>query len=300
MLKNIWMTLALAVTVGSLGGLTGCQADNQVPAQTPVIQQAAVQKPAAGEAVIPVPASQEAVKAYHWSGLIHENYPITVNLEEKDSILQGSLVYTNTAAQTPIRLLGRVIHYTDGQEAFSFAEMAANGEHTGDVDGNVTAAGGFEGHWRAPSIVTNKNGSYVYIEGNRYTVSLSNHSMDTPPVFSWDSTAADCLGTYRYSYGENSGGGTLKLFKRDGKLMCSISSNTAAPAFNMAIVTDKECTVRDGRIICRLDTGKNSAAPHVFEILPFRDFAVVRFVSGAWNGYFGMGATIEGQYLKID
>lgn len=243
--------------------------------------------------------AQNTPKSYSWRGLINNKWPVQVYLEVYDGIIQGEMIYTKTTNKIPIVLLGEVGEPDEnGVKDFFFNEMSETGEMTGHMYGKVTANGGFSGSWLAPNKITwDDNVGYTVKEGKEYTLNLSQATIKPTKPLSWEIDIANCQGKYSFSYCKNGRFGELLLTSKGDKLICKATGITSAPQANQAIVDETACEVHSKYLTCNIDDDDN----YMFKIIPFKNFAVVRYTedSNLAFGYFGMGATIEGVYLKM-
>lgn len=238
-------------------------------------------------------SSQDCIVSYYWSGLINKKIPVEISLEKKGRIIQGQIVYTKTENKTPIRLIG-----TSYENVFQFREITNDASITGFIKGEITADGGFKGTWTAPprNIQKDDEDSYDFVYGKEYSINLKSCKKRTSKLFSWAINVEGAVGEYSYTYGENLTSGTLQLFKRDGRLFCTVGSVTYAPSYNIAEIIEQECTWKDGRLVCIVDEDEDFSCG--FEIFPFSEFAIIFYLEGYDICGFGHNATIEGIFIK--
>lgn len=242
--------------------------------------------------------AQSQPVSHSWNGLINGKWPVQVYVEAMNGIVQGQIIYTNSKAKTPIKLLGSA-----AKDEFELRENDANGNITGFISGKITSDGGFSGTWKAPGrLVKTGSLSFDYKEGKIYSLALSKCARPSPdPLISWEIDLKYCSGTYCYSYGENLACGVLKLSEKAGKVLCTIDAATSAPSFNMAKVEERECVVLHDRLLCTLSPEETySDGECQFEIIPYRDFATINYIDRKNRCGFGMNATIAETYLKSD
>ena len=246
--------------------------------------------------------ARNQLDSYSWNGMINGKWPVTVYVETMNGLVQGQIVYTNSKAGTPIKLLGNI-----NNNVFDIWENDSNGEKTGYILGKITQDGGFSGTWKAPDKMVETSGyKYEHKEGKQYSIVLSKCNKPSPspspspaPSISWAINLDDCYGSYSYIYGMNLACGDLKLTKIDGKVFCEITSVTSAPSFHTARVEKHECVLLSDRLLCTLSHKETySDGECQFEIIPYRDFAVVNFIEGRNSCGFGMNASIDGIFLK--
>lgn len=245
--------------------------------------------------------SNSDVKRYRFQCLINNKYPVDLTFELYQNMIQGQIVYTNTKNKTPIYLLGNVLSYDKGGYEVFIREMAPDGSTTGIIRGKITEQNKLEATWNAPDkYIETKNGKlFDYVQGKSYPMHIlkiadKETSLYSDKIFDWKPNTNNAYGTYYYSMGENCASGKIEIFPKNKKIMCNIYTNTSAPSFNMAIVEEQECVVKNNRLVCTL----SSEAPCQFVILPFKQFVAVEYINDARNCEFGMNATVEGLYLK--
>lgn len=233
---------------------------------------------------------------YDWQGAIGGKIPVSVWLETRDGLIAGEIVYTKTKEKKPIRLLG-----TASQEYLYMKEMV-NGLVTGFIAGTVKD-GVFEGIWRMPDKIKEKNGDYEFIDGKELSIRLV-AAPNQSGSFRWEYDPDALAGQYVYSYGNNAAGGAVDVARaKDGSIEFSIGSHIGAPSFNMVDVPAIEPDAKEpGKIKGRLLGNRilhEMDADCAFEILFFNDFLVIRYLEGrTCNGWFGRGAGIEGQFMR--
>lgn len=241
----------------------------------------------------------QKVQQYAWEGTINNKIPVSVWLEIKDNLVAGEIVYTKTKEKRPITLLGRVIDIEDKIQIW-LREMLPTGQITGIITGEISQ-NLFVGTWSTPDKITDNGHSFERIEGKSYSIQLSTSKEITIPSSVWQFHPENASGIYSYDYGPNSQSGIVELkLDQAGAVEFSIASHTDAPAFNMAHIPldiDEEKavgTLQGNRIIYKAEN------PCAFEIIFFNNFLEVQILPDKeCSPFFGMGATIEGIYKKI-
>ena len=226
-----------------------------------------------------------------WTGEINGKIPVSVWFEHKDGLATGELVYVNSKARTPFRLLGT--YDTSGESpSLSLKEMLPGGLVTGMISASIKD-GVLEGFWMAPEKIKETGTRYTIKEMQQYPLKLTKAGT-APGSFHWEHSPESVTGRYAYTYGPHHNSGTLDITSTpDGGVSVEIHTHTAAPAFNMADVDPTPGERTGNRIVCSVD---DSCA---FEVLLFSDFAKVSTLKGReCDGWFGRGAYIDGDYQK--
>ena len=241
-------------------------------------------------AVVTFADNSTELKAYDWQGNINNKIPVSIWVEIKDGLVVGEIVYLNTSAKTPIRLLGTI-----EDKNLDINEMLPDGTIAGVISG-IISGDNFTGTWSAPQKITkDTRGNFNSTEGKSFPMSLSKGVAAHTP-FSWDFIPSGLMGKYCYSWGEYGYNGTIVL-KASGNeythVEYEINAFTSAPSFNMAVTGPQQGEITGNRLLNELEEGC------AFEMLFFNGFIVVRYLDGNnCFGYFGMNATVQGIFLK--
>ena len=238
-------------------------------------------------------AAGNAVERHAWQGDINGKIPVSVWIEIRDGLVVGELVYTKTKGKVPIRLLGEA----DKAEV-QMREMLPDGLVSGYISGSIKGEV-FEGTWSAPGKNIEKSTGFEYVEGKSYPIRLS-RSGAVPPPFRWEHAPESLEGAYRYSYGENSAYGIIRVAKaRGSSLEYSIEATGAAPSFNMANLPEGlegnyvKGSLKGNRVVHEIE------GDCAYELLFYNGFVVSRYLEGRFCvGWFGRGAEVSGTFLK--
>ncbi|MDL2216101.1 hypothetical protein LJB81_00040 [Desulfovibrio sp. OttesenSCG-928-M14] len=240
-------------------------------------------------------AGPETVYRYGMQGTINGTIPVSVWLEERDDIIVGEIVYTNTKEKRPIPLFG-----TTHMGTSNMVEIFPDGLITGSLSG-VLFEGRFEGTWTAPDKVVEKGTRFERTPGKTYPILLSPSPVQAKSVdWGYDPDALE--GEYRYSYGKNNAAGTVIIGKpKAGTVEYRLDAHIGAPSFNVAQIpmsgpgdTARETGELQGNFIY-YERGPNCAV----EIYLFSGFLVTRYPEGLYcEGKFGHGASAAGVFMK--
>lgn len=107
----------------------------------------------------------------------------------------------------------------------------------------------------------------------------------------------DRYGLYHYQYSEEGSQGSLQVEKLGkDKIAFSIFSVTSAPARNIADV-QKDTVSLTGNSFVYTIPGSDSCA---FKVSFYKGFVQVNYTKGYCSGQFGMNATVDGVFVKVD
>ena len=235
--------------------------------------------------------NSDQAQRYSLQGEINAKIPVSVWFEIKDGIVAGELVYTKTGSNTPVRILGTS---ESGGANVRIYEIFPDGVITGIINGALKD-GAFTGTWSGPGkMKESADGRYSFTEGKSYPI-LLRKSDAKPGNVAWNADSASIPGTYRYSHGKNMGQGEVVIHSVDSTAAeLEIHSVTNAPAFNMADIDKRQCTIVDNAILCEADE------TCAFNIRIAGDFLTIDYLEGRYCvGYFGANAHVTGTYLKM-
>jgi len=248
--------------------------------------------------LVPVAFAQSAT-ALDWKGTINKkiHFSMWTDIYDIESgLVVGEVQYAKGRA--PIFLIG---NWTENNRNFYLKEMLSDGTISGIFEGDVEN-GLFKGKWHSLGKVIRKDGQFNYKEGSNYSFEAFEQGQGYE-TYDWVLDADKVAGTYRYNYGEYQGEGTLVVRKdSDKRLAFQISSVTRAPSFNMAQLPSSDSGESNwayGRLNGNqllYEVNQDCAITIDF----YNDFAQVQYVKNRYcQGYFGMGATVSGDFLKI-
>ena len=92
----------------------------------------------------------------YWTGAINSTIPIVLEYTIEDSLLVGSITYTNTKDKKPIKIIGNI----QNDKSLRLLEFDPTGNITGIISGFSTEAK-FKGDWFSPK---NKKGAKVQFD----------------------------------------------------------------------------------------------------------------------------------------
>lgn len=248
--------------------------------------------------VLAVPAAfSQSASAMNWKGAINKkiHFSMWTDIYDVNSgLVTGEIQYAKGRA--PIFLIG-----SWKNDTVSLKEMLPDGTISGLFDGTANYQQ-IKGQWRSLGKIIEKNGRFSYKEGKSYPFDAANQGQGHEP-YNWVLDPNKIAGTYRYSYGNLQDEGTLVVRKeKDGRLAFQINSTTSAPSFNMAQLPSSdggESNWAYGRLNGNqllYEVNQDCAITINF----YNDFAQVQYVKDRYcRGYFGMGATVSGDFLKI-
>ncbi|HXB07056.1 MAG TPA: hypothetical protein VNW04_08070 [Puia sp.] len=216
---------------------------------------------------------------HFWTGTINGKIPVFLWLAEKDSTLQGEVVYTNTKNRTPIKLAGE----RDNYDQIKVCEFQADGMITGIFFFNKIGATS-SGKWYSPS----SDKDYVLALNQKDTV------LKVDTGFAPEAIAGD----YGYQYGKNGPQGSITVHRiRDGRISFDIGCVTSAPAFNQATVGLDTVAIQNDRFTYTLRDSRQC----IFQVRFYRDFLIIRYTKGyeGCEGSFGANATVEGVFYRV-
>ena len=272
------MKKTLLACVLGVSLLVAAIVDNTMPFAYSV----AVASPAAG---------QESTKElYAWQGTINDTIPVSVWFEVKNGVAVGAITYTKTGSNKPIFLLGKTL---SGKGSFYLNEVLPDGVFSGTIEGSVEGDI-FSGTWTGPDTVREKGSDFVTKEGKVFPITLHKND-NTPKGHDWALNTASALGNYAYSYGKYQPHGTGAIHALDAdRITIELFGSRGAPSYNMATVDALDCQRQGNSFFCDLD---ESCA---VTVQVFNGFIKVGLVEDRnCLGYFGMGAHVEGSYIKL-
>ncbi len=219
----------------------------------------------------------QAKKDISWMGYLQKNVPVFIHYQKVDEVISGEIIYLNTAAQKPIKLIGTI----DEGNNYRLLEFENSGNITGIITGK-SENGQFVGNWFSPR--------------TRKSLDLKLTAKDTSIVSEkLTANTSDLFGTYNYQYSKEGNMGTLSLEKLgNGKAIFSLNAVTSAPARNLADIEKDTVDINQGKIVYKVPYSENCEITVMF----YKGFAHAFYSKGPCDAVFGHNATAEGIFLK--
>jgi hypothetical protein len=213
------------------------------------------------------------------TGTLNGRTPIFIHYQLDSNILIGEITYLNTKAHLPIRLLGTI----EEDKSYRLLEFDKKGNISGIIVGKPTSTS-FAGTWFSPT--------------TRKELDLKLMPSDTlisSPSFKPDSKML--FGKYHYQYGENGYQGDFELSKvNDTKAAFQIISLTdVEKGPNTAEIPKDTINFKGDNFIYKLPGSDNCE----FKVTFYKDFVYINYTKGDCESQFGLNATIDGIFLKV-
>lgn len=221
-----------------------------------------------------------------WKGHLGKDIPVFIHYHQlpESQLLEGEITYLNTKAKMPISLTGKIKQ----SGAVHLTEYNPEGYVSGVIDATIKGDS-LTGKWHSPGTPTPK------------TFALRLHQSDSLiPTESSAVKPQNIFGKYHYQYGEKGYEGNLEFRKINAhQAVLSLFSVTSVPARNIADGVDNDTIslpVKTNFIHKVYDKGSCKV-----ELQFFKNFVRVTYPKEAdCKNTFGMNATYEGTYYKID
>lgn len=233
---------------------------------------------------IPVDSSKMRFSKTHkeeksWAGNLGNDIPVFIHYYLDDSVIIGEITYLNTKNRVPIKVRGTI----ESNNHYKLLEFEKNGNITGVITGTPNDSI-FKGVWFSP-----KSGKEIDFSLKRKD-SVVNANME-------DVNLSKIFGRYHYQYTETGYQGDITIKQLAGsKVAFGITSVTEDPARNVAQIEEDTITILGPYFTYKLPESTNCE----FDVKFFKDFAFVKYGNGDCNGQFGLNATIEGLFLKVE
>lgn len=217
----------------------------------------------------------DASPIYAWQGNLDGRIPVLMWYRQVDSVILGSVFYTNIKDPQPIKIIGTI---TD--EEFLINEFLPDGQISGYWH-FTTSPDAAEGTWSSPT------------DDKQFNISMMH--IDTPVSIDKIGIIKSVAGTYTYSVGEEGPTGHLSVEHiESNKYIVNFEKVTGPPAHNIPSLTD---TVRlQGHTILYSSTEYGDCS---FKIHFYNGFAIVTYLNGKASCGFGHNAFIDGIYMKL-
>lgn len=208
-----------------------------------------------------------------WTGTIRGNIPVFMHFALKDSVLAGELVYLNSSNKKPIRILGHL-----APSMYMIKEFSDSGLISGTWSGTYSNDS-LTGQW--------------YGGNKEFSFSLLPKDTSIDKTISFTPGKID--GTYRYQYPKEGGMGEVSIKQLDAAhIIFNASCITGAPAYHMATVEDD--TIAINNYVAQYENPEFGNCK--FSLHFFNGFLVIQTAENAADCGFGMGAGVDGIYIK--
>jgi hypothetical protein len=209
-----------------------------------------------------------------FDGTINGKIPLSLTLTFDGGTVFGQVVYKKKGI--PITVIGH-----GSEKILFFHELMPDGQVTG-----IYAA-----ELKGDKII----GTWNAIKPNTKELALVVTKTQEKAVVR--NALKSVTGTYQYSFGEEGGGGEMKVQQMGkDKIAVSFSNVTAAPAYNMAEVEKTVLKYANNQAIySNNDNGKCQ-----FKIIFLENGARVAFMENAYDCGFGHNASTEGNYIRVN
>src|SRR5579862_309387 len=214
-----------------------------------------------------------------WIGSLNNKTRIFIHYQLDSNLIIGEITYLNTKDKLPIRLIGTI----EEDKSYRLLEFDKTGNITGVITGNPNETT-FNGSWVSP-----KSKKELSMELAKKDSSIS--SVDFTPG------REQVFGAYHYQYGDKGYNGYLEINKvGNDKIDFDIMSLTNLERGpNIAEVEKDTITMAGHSFIYKIPDSDSCEFKTTF----YRGFAYVNYTRGYCVSQFGLGATIDGIYLKI-
>lgn len=212
-----------------------------------------------------------------WLGSINKT-PVFLHYSLHDKVIIGEIIYLNTKSKTPIKLLGTI----EEDKGYRLLEFENDGNISGIITGNPEKQV-FNGSWFSPK-------SRKELKLKLALKDTSIESADFAPNYK------DIFGTYHYQYSEEGYSGDFEIKKLNhNKVAFNIISVTGAPGYNVAEVPNDTIQMTGNNFIYKLPDTDSCE----FKVTFYKDFLFINYTKGYCIGQFGMNATVDGIFLKV-
>jgi hypothetical protein len=214
-----------------------------------------------------------------WAGTLNGGIPIFIHYQLDSNIIIGEITYRNTKEQLPIKLLGTI----EEDKSYRLLEFDKHGNISGTIVGKATSTS-FTGTWISPQ--TRKEFVLKLVPKD---------TLISSPSFKPDSKML--FGKYHYQYGENGYQGDFELSKvNDTKAAFQIISLTdVEKGPNTAEIPKDTINFKGDNFIYKLPGSDNCE----FKVTFYKDFVYINYTKGDCESQFGLNATIDGIFLKV-
>lgn len=209
----------------------------------------------------------------YFEGKLDDKIEVEFYLQRHEDLLAGTITYKSSGI--PIRIFG---NYRDDQNFF-IREYAKGTEVSGMMSGTIKD-GKIEGSWYPPS--GDKERKLKAIATSKASKGLT-----------WKNAEQNVAGEYSYEFPNEGGSGSLTVEQSGDKITFDAISVNGAPGYHIATIEEGAGKLVDHKVHYSMNDGECE-----FYIRFYRDFAYIEFVEDKYACDFGMGASIEGIFVK--
>ena len=137
------------------------------------------------------------------------------------------------------------------------------------------------------------NGTWYAAAGERNYPMAVKASAQKPTPEEWPAATRTVAGEYSYSFPEEGGSGSLTVKQSGDDITFDAISVNGAPGYHIATIEDGKGTIVDHTVHYSMNGGECE-----FNIRFYKDFAYIQFVGENYECDFGMGASIEGIFVR--
>lgn len=214
-----------------------------------------------------------------WVGLLNNKTRIFIHYQLDSNLIIGEITYLDTKDKLPIRLIGTI----EDDKSYRLLEFDKTGNITGVITGNPNEKT-FDGSWVSPK--------------SKKELSMALAIKDSS-IISMDFTPGreQVFGAYHYQYGDKGYNGYLEINKvGNDKIDFDIMSLTNLERGPNIAEVEKDTISMTGRSFIYKIPNSDSCE---FKTTFYQGFVYINYTRGYCESQFGLGATIDGIYLKI-
>jgi hypothetical protein len=213
-----------------------------------------------------------------WIGNLNGKIPIFIHYQVNDNLIIGEITYLNTKNKIPIRLLGTI----EEDKNYRLLEFDNIGNITGVIIGKPIEKI-FKGNWISPKT---KKELVMALSLKDTLIASQDIKPDKSKIF----------GNYHYQYGERGYNGDFDVNKvGNNKIDFHILSLTNAERGpNIAEVEKDTIAMTDNSFVYKIPDSDNCE----FKVTFYNGFVYINYTKGYCDSQFGLGATIDGIYVK--
>lgn len=208
-----------------------------------------------------------------FTGKINNKITATLTITTDGNLVYGQVIYK----KEPIKIVGTI-----EQNQIVLKELDSKGYVTGTYSGEKKGDK-IEGVWYAP-----KPNAPEW----KFSLSKTSETQIVKPVIK------SLTGTYRFSFGKEEGAfGQVDVHQiSKDKILIAMDANRGAPNYNMAIIDKTTLKITGNQAIyTNTEFGKCK-----LQISFFEGGLNIIYLEEAYDCGFGNGASVVGEYLKID
>ena len=219
------------------------------------------------------------MKEVCWTGTLNKRIPVFLHYTFQDKLLVGEITYLNTKEKKPIKVIGTIEEDT----SYTLLQFEPNGNNTGIITGKPQAYS-FDGTWFSPET---QNEQQLSLIKKDTVLNVPDFRPDTANIY----------GNYHYQFSEYGYQGFLKINKlKNNHISFSIFSVTEHPERNIADVPTDTIPITGNSFRYKLPESDSCE----FIVTFYNGFATVDYTKGNCNDQFGMNATIDGVFIKVN